>query len=335
MKALVKTGPGEEGTRLLDWEAPTIVHGDDVLIKNEWVGICRTDIGIYRDTVEHKVPVILGHELAGVVTEVGNEVIGLKAGDRVTAETSVVTCGKCKNCLNGHYNVCKERLGMGRTYHGAFREKICLNYRLVHKLPGGVSTKEAALCEPAAVSYHAVVQRADVKPSENVYVFGPGTIGILIAQISRIMGAKVTVFGLPVDHEKLMLCESFGCKTEIIAPDKKLEATEEVDVVFECSGGDGVARSGLELLRPRGRYVQLGLFKKDQALPMNIITARELTLLGCYSTVSSDFKNVLELLQQGKLDLKSMISRDFSLEDWKSAFKYADDNSSIKILIHP
>jgi L-iditol 2-dehydrogenase len=334
MKALVKIGPGETGTILMDWEEPTIVQEDEVLIKNEWVGICGTDIGIFKGTVEHMTPVILGHELAGVVMEAGKNVTALKVGDRVTAETSVVTCGVCKNCQDGAYNVCKFRLGMGRTSHGAFREKICLSHKLVHKLPEGVSTQEAALCEPAAVAYHAVVQRAKVIPSDNVYVFGPGPIGILVAQCAIISGAKVTVLGLPDDHEKLKLCESFGCRTICLANDKKL-AADNVDVVFECSGSVGAALSGLEILRPRGRYVQVGLFKKNPALPMNTVSAREQSLLGCYSTVSSDFENVLELLKQRKLNLSCLISGTYSLEDWKTAFAFADDNASIKVLIQP
>jgi len=334
MKALVKTGPGENGIQLLDCEEPVALKDDEVLIRNEWIGICGTDISIQKDAVEHMTPVIMGHELAGEVLAVGKNVKDFQPGDRITAETSVITCGVCPNCRTGAYNVCRERRGMGRTYDGAFREKMSLDQKLLHKLPEGVSTEEAAICEPAAVSYHAVVQRGEVKHSDNVYVFGPGPIGILVAQIARIIGAKVTVLGLPVDQGKLELCESFGCQTITLSPDQEL-AAGEVDVVFECSGSAAAAQSGIEILRPRGRYVQVGLFKKNPELPMNTVAGKELNILGCYSTVYSDFENILELLKDGKLNLNCLISGKYSLNEWKDAFAHATDSASLKVLIHP
>lgn len=335
MKAIAKIGTGENDTRLIDYDEPKILHNDEVLIKNEWVGICGTDIGILKGTVEHMTPVILGHELAGVIIKIGKNVTDLSVGDRVTAETSVVTCGVCPNCQAGHYNVCRERLGMGRTSHGAFRERMSLNHKLVHILPEGVSLLESALCEPAAFAYHAVVQRAEIKPLENVYIFGPGPIGILVAQFAMIMGADVTVLGLPADNEKLKLCESLGCHTIILTPDQELVTVVEVDVVFECSGSTSAANAGLKILRPRGRYIQAGLFKKNLQFDMNIVTSKELSLMGAYSAVNSDFRNVIKLIKRGKVNLSCLISGTYSLEEWETAFAHAADSSSLKVLIHP
>lgn len=334
MKALVKTKHAQNSIELIEWDEPTLAD-NEVTIRVEWVGICGTDISIQRGTADYITPVVLGHELAGTVVEIGKNVTGISVGDKVTAETSVKTCGVCSNCVAGFYNVCKERLGMGRTAHGAFRERMNLDYKLVHKLPQGISTLEAALCEPAAVAYHAVVERGKVDPSDSVYIFGPGPIGILVAQVALVLGESVTIIGLPADQKKLKLCEDLGCKTMVWDPGEEPVVTEEVDVVFECSGSISAAQTGLRILRPRGRYVQVGLFNKDLCFAMNTVAAREINIMGCYSAVGKDFKNVLRLIEKGKLNLESLISQKFSLAEWERAFECASENASLKVLLHP
>ncbi|MGD8401682.1 MAG: zinc-binding dehydrogenase [Bacillota bacterium] len=340
MKALVKTAYGKDNCDLVDLNDPTPTAGE-LLIQVEWVGICGTDQKVFEGTAEYTVPVILGHELAGTVIAAAQDVEGFQCGDRVIAETSLGTCGKCESCRAGFYNVCKQRLGMGRTANGAFAKLINIPYHLAHKIPDALSTKEAALCEPAAATHHAVVERGRVQKGEKVWVFGPGPIGMLVAQIALAGGAWVLVSGLPQDEKRLQQCQKFGCATVALSPNEGVPewinhyfGGEGADVVFECSGSQQASRMALEVVKPRGRYVQLGLFNGDVSFPMNQAAAKEIHIMGSYSSVAADFEAVLRLAGTGKIDLSCLITKTFLLEDWRDAFLCAQEKSSLKVLLH-
>jgi len=336
MKSLVKIKYGKGGCELLECKEP-IMNNCEVIVKVEWCGICGTDINILRGTAEYVVPVILGHEFAGTVVKVGNKVVGIHIGDKVVAETSIKTCGSCENCTAGFYNVCPKRLGMGRTANGAFSEKINVNYKLVHKIPKNLSTKEASLCEPSAVAHHAVVERGKISKGDLVYVFGPGPIGILVSQISLILGARVVVIGLPEDEERLKICKYLNCKTIIYNSKQNINSLftgRSPDAVFECSGSNNAARVALQVVKPRGRYIQIGLFDNDLSIPMNLVSTKEINIMGSYSAVSEDFESVLNLASKNKLNLQCLISNIFPLESWEEAFCIAQNISSLKVLLY-
>lgn len=340
MKALVKTASGRDNCSLIDWNEP-VMAAADLLIQVEWAGICGTDLKVFEGTAEYTVPVILGHEFAGTVIDVGKDVNGFQCGDRVIGETSIDTCGQCENCRAGFYNVCKKRLGMGRTApNGAFANLINIHYKLAHKIPDTLSTKEAALCEPAAATHHAVVERGRVQKGEKVCVFGPGPIGMLVSQIALAMGASVLVSGLPEDENRLQQCQKFGCETVVFSKDKSMSewinqyfGSEGADVVFECSGSNGASCMALEVVKPRGRYVQVGLFNSEVSFPMNKAATKEISIMGSYSSVSADFEAVLKLAGDRKIDFSCLITKTFSLEDWHAAFLCAQDKSSLKVLL--
>lgn len=341
MKALVKTAFGQGNCHLLHWDEPPLAP-TDVIVRVEWAGICGTDIRVLDGTVEHTVPVVMGHEFAGTVVDVGEEVDSISIGDRVVAETSVGTCGVCEACLAGYYNVCRQRLGMGRTAHGAFRERVNVHYRLVHRIPDEVSVRDAALCEPAAVAHHAVSERACVRAGEVVYVFGPGPVGILVAQMSLNAGADVTVLGLEEDENRLKLCDELGCETIVLDSQAGAAGWPEThaglagaDVVFECSGSIRALQSALELTKPRGRYVQVGLFGRNVETPMDKVSVSEIHIMGTYSCVGADYEAVLSLARMGKVHLSCLISEEFRLEDWQEAFLLARDRASLKVLLRP
>lgn len=340
MKALVKTAYGEGNCQMMDWEEESSLNPTEVLVRIEWVGICGTDLAVFKSKVQYIVPIVMGHEFSGVVEEVGDTVTGFAPGDRVVGETSINTCGVCENCKRGYYNVCLKRKGLGRTANGVFRERIILDYKLLHKIPENVPTQIAVLCEPFASCHHAVVERAKVQSDESVLVFGPGLIGFLVALLSFNQGAKVTVLGLPADTKRLEICKEIGSNVEVIKLDGEGDFSKVLqtkffgkDVVFECSGNPNAATWGMDIVKPRGRYVQMGLPGEYVEIDLSKIASRELTILGSYSSIHSDFEAVLSLMKENIFDFSRLISLVFPLENWEEAFHNAQKGDFMKIVM--
>lgn len=339
MKALVKTAYGEGNCHIINLEEVS-PKPTEVTILVEWAGICGTDLGVFKSTVQHMVPVIMGHEFSGIIEKVGSKVIGFEPGDRVVGETSIDTCGICENCLQGYYNACLKRKGLGRTVHGVFRKKINLQYKLIHKIPEKVTTQTAVLCEPFASCYHAVVERSKVQNGETVLVFGPGIIGFFVAFLSLSRGAEVTVLGLSTDIKRLDICQKIGCKIKVIETNKNSDLSKfflsnfsNIDIVFECSGNPNAAGYGIDVVKTRGRYIQVGLPGERIVVNLNKIASKELTILGTYSSIYSDFEAVLSLMNQSDFDFSCLISSVFPLESWEKAFHDAQEKDFMKIVM--
>ena len=159
MKAVVKYDNVAGATEVREVPVPSI-GPDDVLVETAFIGICGSDPHMHHNKVSYKVnvPLILGHEFAGVIAEVGANVTGWKVGDRVTSETHADYCGKCVLCRTNNYHVCRERKGYGFQIDGAFAKYVRVPSRILHKVPENVSLKEAALTEPLCVAYSSLVK---------------------------------------------------------------------------------------------------------------------------------------------------------------------------------
>lgn len=162
----------ERQISLVDVPEPYPAHGQ-IKIEVKAVGICGTDIYQHPSL---KPPVILGHELSGVIIELGNGVKKYKIGDRVTSETTFYTCGRCRFCLSGDYNLCLERKGIATRANGAFAKYVVNREESIHLLPPHVGFSASALCEPLACAAHAVIEQANVLSGEIAVVMGPGPI---------------------------------------------------------------------------------------------------------------------------------------------------------------
>ena len=199
MKALVKYGEGENDIELREIPEP-IPQANEVKVRVEATGICGTDLYGYSAV---KPPVVLGHETAGIVAEVGKEVKDIKVGDRVTTETTAYICGQCKFCLSKNYNLCTHRKGLGSAVNGAFAEYFVIRKESIHQIPLHIDFNSASLFEPLSCAVHAVIERANLLPHETVLLLGPGPLGLLIAQIAKSLGARVIICGIEGDEKRL------------------------------------------------------------------------------------------------------------------------------------
>jgi L-iditol 2-dehydrogenase len=317
----------------------------EVLVKIKSVGICGSDLHYYTHgkigayIVEK--PIILGHEASGEVVAVGKDVTRLKVGDRVAVEPGI-PCRKCEFCKTGRYNLCPDVAFMATPpYDGAFTEYIVSPEDFTFKIPDTMSYNEAALMEPLAVGVYAA-ERAMVKPGMTAAVLGLGPIGMVVAQAAKAYGAS-RVVGTDVVDYRLNQAESFAVDKALHAKNEALEDQigadlgGRPDIVFETSGNGGSIALTTSLVKTGGTVVMIGMSPED-FIPINHgqISGKELTVLGIFRYANM-YPKAIELVKSGVIDVKSLVTKVFNLEQTQAALDYAigHKNDSIKVMIHP
>ncbi|MGC9399492.1 MAG: zinc-dependent alcohol dehydrogenase [Anaerolineae bacterium] len=311
----------------------------EVLIAVAEVGICGSDLHAYHG--KHPfitLPVVPGHEFAGLVAEVGAEVTDFAPGDRVTVEPSLV-CGECYNCRHGRYNICSNLRVIGCQTPGAMAETIAVPTEKVLRLPDGVSWVQGALAEPLAVGVRAA-RRAEFEPGANVMILGGGTIGLMTLQAAKALGAG-TVMVSELLPERLALAKELGADV-LVNPGETdlLDAVEETfgerraDVIIECVGIGATVREAIRVARKGTRIVIAGVFEQDISVSMGLVQDHELELIGTLMYVDDDFPTALRLLAEGQARAEPLVSHRFPLEEAAEAFAVADERQgALKVLI--
>ncbi|MFP8644089.1 zinc-binding dehydrogenase [Priestia aryabhattai] len=341
MKAVMKIEPGYDNM-LLKTIPESEVQKNQVKIKVAYTGICGTDIHTFTGQYKNsQTPVVLGHEFSGIVVEVGEDVTKVKVGDKVTSETTFVTCGECEYCLEKDYNLCAHRKGIGTQINGSFAEYVISREESVHVLPDTIDLKAAALTEPLACCVHAALEKTVVKKEDKVLIFGPGPIGLLQAQVVKAQGAFVILAGITKDQKRLELAKSLGVD---VAVDIQKESLEEmvltytngygVDKLFECSGAVEALNQGLPLVKKKGTFVQVGIFsEKLNLLDQESIIQREITYIGTRSQKPSSWHIALKLLEEKKINTEKMITKIVPLDYWRQGFEAVLSGNEIKVLV--
>ncbi|MDD1512149.1 zinc-binding dehydrogenase [Priestia megaterium] len=341
MKAVMKVEPGYD--KMVLKTIPELgVQKNQVKIKVAYTGICGTDIHTFTGQYKNsQTPVVLGHEFSGIVVEVGEDVTKVKVGDKVTSETTFVTCGECDYCLEKDYNLCAHRKGIGTQINGSFAEYVISREESVHVLPDAVDLKAAALTEPLACCVHAALEKTVVKKEDKVLIFGPGPIGLLQAQVVKAQGAFVILAGITKDQKRLELAKSLGIDVTV---DIQKESLEEivltytkgygVDKLFECSGAVQALNQGLPLVKKKGTFVQVGIFsEKLNLLDQESIIQREITYIGTRSQKPSSWHIALKLLEEKKINTEKMITKIVPLDYWRQGFEAVLSGNEIKVLV--
>lgn len=341
MKGVMKVAPGVGNIEVRELDEPMTPPGH-VKIAVRAAGICGTDIHIYYDEFKSWPPVVLGHEAAGQVVEVGDGVERVKSGDRVTAETYFSTCGKCRFCRTGRVNLCPERRSIGSAVNGAFTTYLIVPEHNIHHLPDHVSYKAGALTEPLACVIHGALERPKLTPGDLAAVAGPGVIGLLTLQVAKAAGATVLVLGTDADEARLQMAAELGADyTFNVQHDDYRSAVMDLtggdgaDIVYECSGAGPAAQSLLELVRRAGQYVQVGLFGKPVAWDLDQICMKELTVTGSNASVPSAWKRALELIGSGLIKTEPLVTTIYPITEWREAFDAFEKRAGIKTILEP
>lgn len=305
----------------------------DVLMRIKAVGICGTDLHIYRGGLPVPKRAVIGHEFAGIIEKVGKEVHNVKVGDHVVGE-HVVTCGRCVYCKNGKPNLCAKAQVIGLHRPGALAEYLSIPGALVYRIPKSLDFKEAALMEPLAIALYAV-REAGFLLDKRVAVIGQGPIGLLVDQVLTAAGALVT--GIDVRPHTLAFAKKRGWirhtingKGDNVTDRVKKITPDGYDIVFEAVGTSATAEMSMEVARRNGTIFLLGVFSSPAQLNLMNIVKKELKIFGSW-TCANVFPDTIDLVARGKVDLKHLITNVYPAKEGVRAFKDASSYTGTRL----
>lgn len=325
---------------------PSLPSPHHVIVAVNYTGICGSDVHYWHHgAIGHfvvKDPMVLGHESAGTVIQVGDEVTHLKPGDRVAVEPGY-GCRRCTDCRAGKYNLCDEMIFAATPpYDGTLTGLWPSPADFCYKLPDTVSLQEGALIEPLAVAVH-IVKQACVQPGQSVVVMGAGPVGLLCAAVAGAYGAS-KVASVDIVQSKLDFARDFASThtylSQRIPPEDNARAIKQqlglprgADVVIDASGAEPSIQTSLHTVRVGGTYVQGGMGKNDITFPIMALCLKEVTARGSFRYGPGDYELAIELVASGRIDVKKLISTVVPFEQAEEAFKKVKEGEVIKILI--
>jgi len=322
MKTMQAAQLAEPGKPLELVEVPVPEPGfAEVLIRVKACGICSSDIH-YQDGRSEvtKLPITLGHEIAGEIVECGESVSGLKPGDRVCL-FYLLTCGKCMMCSTGNDNYCSEAKMLGKNIDGGFAEYLAVPARNAFPFPESIPYSHAALLTDAVATPFHGLSRAAVQTGESVLVIGIGGLGLHAVQIAKLMGAG-KVIAADVSDDKLELALKVGATETVNSRREDLKeciarvtANRGVDVAAELIGLPQTIRQAVDCTGPGGRIVIVGICPEEITLnPYHDLLLKERTIMGSADQSRVDFPVIIEMAAQNRLDLGQSVSLELPLE---------------------
>lgn len=336
MQAVVFHGPGHWA--LEEFPRPRIQGADDVLLRVERVSICGTDIHILADPPGHPATPgsILGHEYVATVTDIGENVINVKVGDRVVIDANI-TCGLCEYCRLGLTNVCENMTTLGIFRHGGLAEFNLAPAKALHKISQDVPIERACLTEPLTCVLHAF-EKTNVVPGESVAILGAGPIGLLFLMLFKGAGAG-KVFVIEPTEFRRQMAERFGAtavfdpKTEDCPAAVKAMTRIGVDVAVDAAGS--LLPEALELVRRGGRVILFGVNQHaERRLNQYPITRHEISILGTFIQ-RTEFPKVVRILEAGLLPVENLITHRLRLNEVGEALEAMRSGKAIKAMVQP
>jgi threonine 3-dehydrogenase len=339
MKALAKLH-AEPGIWMTDAEKPEYGY-NDLLIRIKKSAICGTDIHIFKwDEWSQKtvpVPMVVGHEYAGVVAAMGDGVKGFRVGDRVSGEGHI-TCGHCRNCRAGRRHLCRNTLGVGVNRPGSFAEYLVIPADNAFKLPDDISDDMAAIFDPFGNAVHTALSFDLV--GEDVLITGAGPIGIMAAAICRHVGARHVVI-TDVNHYRLDLAKKMGATRAVDVSNENLRDVmaelgmkEGFDVGLEMSGMPSALNQMLDTMNHGGKIAMLGIPAKPIAIDWNLVIFKGLIIKGIYGREMFETWYKMAALLQSGLDLTPILTHQFAIDDYQQAFELMASGQSGKVVLN-
>jgi len=319
---------------------------DDVLVRVRACGICGSDVhGLDGKTGRRIPPLVMGHEAAGEVVEIGANVSDLRAGDRVTFD-STVYCGRCFHCTRGEVNLCDNREVLGVSpgpyrRHGAFAEYVSVPRRIMYRLPDTLSYEQAALIEAVSVAVHAV-NITPVRLGDSAVVVGSGMIGLLAMQAAKHAGCT-RVIAVDPDEGRLKLAIEAGATdainpkaTDAAAAIRDLTDGRGADIAIECVGATDPIRTAIAGVRKGGAVTLVGNVAPDIDLPLQSVVTRQIRLQGSCAS-NGEYPACIDMMARGAIQVDRLISAVAPLEEGPSWFDrlYRHEPNLMKIILRP
>lgn len=343
MKAAFLTGPREIETREIP--EPRLEGARDVLLHIETVGVCGSDLHYFRTgrsgSAAVRDPFIMGHECAGTVQKVGSEVRGLQAGQRVAIDP-LVACGHCDQCRAGRRHTCRNQrfLGLPGQMEGALVEYLAMPEECCFPVPAGMTAEQATLVEPLSIGVYAQ-GLSKMEAGARIAVLGSGPIGLSVLLACRATG-DCRVYATDLIPERQKLAAQLGAAwtgnprhDDVVRAIRDAEP-QGVDLVFECAGEQETLQQGVELLKPGGTLIIVGIPEKDQvSFPIHILRRKELTIRNVRRQ-NHCTEAAIELVAGGKASVDPLMTHRFPLEETQAAFDMVANyrDGVVKALIH-
>ncbi|WOO85089.1 putative D-xylulose reductase A [Vanrija pseudolonga] len=345
------------------------LEGDEVLVAIAKTGICGSDVHyLQHGKIGHFVveePMCLGHESAGTIVKLGPKVpadAGVAVGDRVALEPGH-GCRTCVQCKGGHYELCPKMTFAATPpfIYGTLCRYFKIPFDYVYKLPENVTFEDGALLEPLTVSVHALYNLGGIRGNDTVLIFGAGPVGLLCMATAKALGAR-RVIAVDIQKDRLDFAKEYAASDVFLPPSKNEgednEAYSErfasalraelkvpasgpgsIDLVVDATGAPVCIGAGLHALRPSGTFVQVGMGPSTVPIPMFIVVAKQLKIIGSFRYGEGDYQTALSLVERGLVDLKPLVTHRYKFEDALDAFKLtqagkdANGKAVIKVII--
>jgi L-iditol 2-dehydrogenase len=306
---------------MTDAPMPVIENPDQMLIQVKAVGICGSEIHAFDGTHPfRKAPVVMGHEMSGVVTAVGSEVKDFKAGDRVVVDPQWM-CGQCPSCLEGDYNACPSKFNMGTPrWPGAFGEFIHAPEKLTHHLPDNLSFIDGALVEPLSIAVH-VARRLRLESVRSIAILGTGSIGGMLTGVSKAKGVS-TIIGMDIRQHCLDASIQMGASHTFLLPDadvvtkiSEITSGNGVDVVAICADDTDLIKLAIQIARPRGKIALIALMTDSPlAFAAYDVIRKEIEMVGCYQGNRHDYQESIELTKNHQINTRGIVTHVLPIE---------------------
>jgi L-iditol 2-dehydrogenase len=333
MKAAVLTNKLQLSVKELSIPIP-LDH--EVVIEVKACGICGTDQHIYHGqpgSAEVQYPIVLGHELAGEVVQVGDKVSALKAGDRVSIDPNIY-CGECDYCRGGRLHLCNHLQAVGVTRDGGMGEYCTVPAANCYTLPVELSYEEGAMIEPLGCVLHGF-QQINIWPGASVLVIGGGYIGLMMLQMAKMYGGSPIVVSEP-DLSKHPLALQMGASETVTPVELNERGAGRFDIVIECVGRTDSMTQAVQMATKGGTVLLFGVSAPDAKIEVSPfdIFSKELTIKGSFINPHTH-DQAIALVQQGKIQIKPLLSHTFGLDELPTVMnEYPKMNVMKGIIVH-
>mgnify|MGYP001588870983 CR=1 FL=1 len=313
------------------------LNSDEVLIKVTVCGVCGTDLHIVEGSSRSSPPVVLGHEYAGIIADIGMGSHGFSAGDFVAVDPNI-SCGMCFHCRRGEVHLCERLRALGVDIDGGMAEFCIVPSSQLYHLPKTMSPEAAAFIEPLSCAVHGI-DRARIRPGDTVAILGGGTVGLLLLQLARVSGASRVFVVEPMEWKRAIAARIGADKVIDPRTVNVLEMVMDLtsvgaDVVIECVGRPETVAMSLKLARRGGTVELFGVCPSGETVQMepNKVYFKELTIVGSYVNPHT-FDRAIALLAANKVSIDHFVTHKFPLDGVHDALKALSEGKTIKSLI--
>lgn len=337
MKAAVFQGKG----KIVVEERPIpALKDDEILLRVAACGVCGTDVHIYggeKGSAEVNPPVVLGHEFAGTVVNVGKAVSAWKAGDKAAVDPNIY-CGKCSMCHGGKKNLCEDLSAVGVTRDGGFAEYCVVPEAQCHRLVDEIDLTYGAMAEPLSCCLHGI-EMAGVKPGEHVCIIGGGAIGLIMLQLAKLAGAGTVCVSEPVEMRRKAAMElgaDYVIDPMAEAPGEacRRHSGEGADVVIECAGVKAAAKQVFEVAGKGARIVFFSVPAPDMTVELPLFSLYQKEWHICGSFINPDtFARAVALINHHKIAFDKIITHTYGVADLEQAILTQAGRGSLKVIV--